>query len=162
SPAPCSFRFFSFFFRWGRLKFRRRRARSRLSTEQRRLRRHLLPRRHIRRAGVLAQLQGADISHDVPAVTRRNLGSIFGHGPKSIGDHAVEIAEWSFPQAVGVKRWRRAEAALHDHAFAIAQPRMTWRTEDIEPLLPPRQNFLGHRKWNGIARLVAHFAGVEI
>ena len=54
------------------------------------------------------------------------------------------------------------EAALRDHAVAIAEARMAGSAVDVETLLPAREHFFSHRERHVVARIVAELAGVKV
>src|SRR5947208_7378797 len=55
-----------------------------------------------------------------------------------------------------------AKSALHDHAVAVSQARVTGRTKDVETLLSALKDVLSYGKGQEIAGAVADFAGIEI
>ena len=55
------------------------------------------------RRRVLAQLQGADVGDDGPAVGDRHLGRVVGHRAEAVGDHVEEVADRGLAQAVDVE-----------------------------------------------------------
>ena len=65
-------------------------------------RRNFLSRGNVGGAGVLAQLQGADVGHDGPAVPGRNLRCVVGHGAEAVGDHVEEVSQRRLAQALDV------------------------------------------------------------
>ena len=78
------------------------RARTVHSSELGRLRWNGLSGGNIRRRCILAQLQCANISHDVPAVTWLNLRRIIGHDSEAVAHHVEEISQRGFLQARGM------------------------------------------------------------
>jgi len=87
----------------------------------------------------LAVLQRPDISHNGPAVIRRNSGGIAVHSTKTVGHHVVNVAIGLITQTLVVQRGRRFEAALHDHSVTVTGPGMAGCAENIVPLLPAQQ-----------------------
>jgi hypothetical protein len=96
--------------------------------------------------GVLAQLQRANVGHDGPAVARRDLRGVVGHGAESVANHVVDVSVRDRPEPVDVVRGRLAKAAADDHAVAIAQPVVAGRAVDVEPALAALDDFLGDRE----------------
>ena len=127
-----------------RLRHRHRQGRSRTRhLELRSRRRHGLPGGHVGHGGILAQLQGADIGHDAPAIARRNLRSIVGHNAVTIGHDVEEIPQRHFAQALGVIGRRLARKTARRHrSVAIAQARVAGRAIDVEALAAALQNLV--------------------
>src|SRR5438445_13169222 len=88
-------------------------------------------------AGETAQLEGPHIGDDRPAVSRRNLAGVAGHGPEAVADHRVHVTIRNAPQPGVVERRRAAEAALDDHAVAVTNPAVAGAAgADIAVLAP--------------------------
>ena len=96
------------------------------------------------RAG--ARLQGPDIGGDRPAVGWRHPRRIGIHDPVAVGDDVVEMLHRRLPQAVDVIGRRRREAALDDHAVAVAGAAVARRAIDVEALLPAFEQGQGDRR----------------
>src|ERR1039458_9851181 len=110
---------------------------------------------NIRFGGVLAQLQSTNVGGDRPAVLRRDLSGIVGHGAKAIGHNVKEISDRGLAQTVRVVRRRALITTLHDHAVAVAEFRVAGRTVDVEALLSARHHLGCHRKGHVIAIVTA-------
>jgi hypothetical protein len=78
-------------------------TRSGIAAELRPLRRHLLSLRHLRRRGVLAQLQSANVADNRPAIIRRDLRSVVRHHAEAMRHDVEEVSQGRFAQAVNVK-----------------------------------------------------------
>jgi hypothetical protein len=92
--------------------------------------------RNIRRGRVLAQLQRADIRHDVPAIARRDLRTVVRHPAEAVRHDVEEIPRLGLPQPVAVIRLRLRVSALHDEPVACAGRTVARRAEDVEAFLP--------------------------
>src|SRR2546422_3192979 len=92
-------------------------------------------------AGEAAQLEGPHIGDDRPAVSRRNLAGVAGHGPEAVADHRVHVTIRNAPQPVVVERRRAAEAALDDHAVAVTNPAVAGAAVDVIAVLAPFEQF---------------------
>ena len=133
------------------------------SSKLRRLGRNFLSRRNVGGGGVLAQLQSADVGHDRPAIPRRDLRGVVGHGAEAVGDHVEEISQGRLAQALAVIRRRFArKTARRNHAIAIAQPGVTGSAVNVVALLSAGQKLRGDREGHVVSGIVAHLAGVEI
>ena len=101
--------------------------------------------RHVVDRRALAELQRADVGGDRPAVGHRHLRRVVLHRAEAVRHHVEEIADRRVAQPLVVERRRRPEAALHDHAVALARAAVARRAEHVEPLLPARHHLGGHR-----------------
>ena len=88
------------------------------------------------RRSILAELQGADIGRDAPAVVHRHARCIAVHGAVTICHNVEKVSYRGIHQALVVIAGRLAQTAAHDHAVAIAQPAVTRRAVDVKSLLP--------------------------
>src|SRR6476659_2613931 len=79
-----------------------------------------LIRRYVVDLSVLAELQRANIGDDRPAILWRYTVGVGIHHAEAVGDHVEEVASRRLAQPILVERGRRREAALHDHAVAVA------------------------------------------
>src|SRR5437762_5326311 len=93
-----------------------------------------------------AQLQGADIGDDRPAIARRNLPSEGRHRAVALGDHLEEMADRCAAEALDMIGRRRRVATLDDDAAARAERIVAYYAIDHEAILPVLQNFLGDRE----------------
>src|SRR5262245_6303334 len=103
--------------------------------------------RYVVQRGMLAELQGADIGDDSPAVALRNLSAIGRHGAKAVGRYLKQVSRSRRAQAVAVKGCGTGKTALDNHAVAVAGAPMAGRTIDVIALLPTQQHRLRHGEW---------------
>src|SRR4051794_10694016 len=102
---------------------------------------------------VLADLQGADIGGDVPAVFRADALVVAVHRAKAVGDDVEEVTNRGIAQALVVKGGRVDEAALGDHAVAVSEPAMADGAEDFELLMSALQVLACDREWESVGDL---------
>src|SRR5258708_3812533 len=102
--------------------------------------------RHVRQRRVLAQLEGADVRDDRPAVAHRNPVFIGIHPANAAGDHIEIVADRSAAQSFGVERRRTREPAAHDHAVPRTHAVMTNGAVDVVALMAAFE----HRPRHGI------------
>src|SRR5262245_3526215 len=105
---------------------------------------------------MLAQLQGANVGCNGPAVMGRDLGGVVGHGPETIGDNVKEMPDRGLTQALHVEGGRLAEPTLHNDPLALAITIMTGYTKNRVTLLPTLQERPRHWKRQGIDHLPIH------
>src|SRR5437764_14822723 len=90
----------------------------------------LLSGRHVGGGALLAQLQGANVGGDLPAIINRNLRRVIGHGAEAVADDVENISDRRLPQTMLVISRRLPVAASDDHAFTVAEPPVTPRAID--------------------------------
>src|SRR6266498_931998 len=90
---------------------------------------------------VLAQLQRANVRCNGPSIGDGDLRRVARHCAEAIGRDGEKMAQRRLAQPIGVKRWRRGEAALDDDPVAVTCVPMTGCAEDFKPLLPTVQQF---------------------
>ena len=121
------------------------------------------PARNVGGGGCLAQLQSADVGHNGPAILRRDLRRVVGHGTEAVGDHVEQISQRRLAQTLNVIRRRLArEATRWNHAVAIAHAGMTGSAINVVALLSAGQKFVGDRKGHVVSGIVADLSGIEI
>src|SRR4029077_5305193 len=103
-----------------------------------------------------------DVGNDAPAVARRNLGSVVGHGAESVGHDVQKISQWRFAQALGVEGRRRTESALDNHAVAIAGARVTRSAINVEAFASACKYVRVNREGHEVAGVRAEFSSVEV
>ena len=131
--------------------------------ELRWLGRNFLSSRNVGGSCSLAQLQRADIGNDRPAVSRRNLRRVVGHGSEAVGDYIEKVSERRFAQTLNVIRRRLArEATRRNHAVAIAHARVTGSAVNVVTLLSAGEKFRGDWKGHVVSGIVAQLSRVEI
>ena len=91
-------------------------------------------------------LQGADIRDVRAAVARRYLRGKIRHGAKAVGNHVVKVADGHLPQPVLVIGRRMAEAAVCNHAVAVALEAVARRAEDVVALSAALEKHARHRQ----------------
>src|SRR5436190_9768154 len=84
----------------------------------------------------VAELKGANISGDAPAVIRGNSVVVAVHRPVTVGDHVVEVPVRRIAQPRQIEAWRAHEAALRDHPVPAPGCAVTHRTVNVVQLLP--------------------------
>ena len=117
--------------------------------------------RHVADAGVLAQLQRADVGDDRPAILRRHLRGVVRHLAEAARHHVVEVAGALVAQPRIVERRRLLVAALHDHAVAVAGDAVAGRAVDVVALASALDDRRGHRHRDLLDRRAGLHAGVE-
>src|SRR5205085_9549968 len=107
----------------------------------------LLAGRHVGGGALLAQLQGANVGDDLPAIINRNLRRVIGHCAEAVADNVENITDRRLPQTILVIRRRLLVAAFGDHALTVAEPSVTDRAIDVETLLAAIKRGSINRKW---------------
>src|SRR5262245_17944953 len=85
--------------------------------------------------GVLALLQRADVSDDLPAVFRRHDLGVARHRAEAVGHHVVEVAGRGVAQTILMIARRMAEAAQRYHSVAVTQFAVAGQARNVEPAL---------------------------
>src|SRR5204862_4018712 len=91
----------------------------------------------------------------------RNLFRVSLHRAEAVRDDVKEVTVLLLAQAILVVRGGLAQAALHHHAVAVAEPSVARRAIDVEALLTARQFFAADREGEFIDRHSGNLPGVE-
>src|SRR5690242_4246891 len=85
---------------------------------------------------VVAELEGANICGNRPAIFRLDSCSVGIHHAVAIGNNVIEMTDRGVAQTIDMERWRLRESSLYHHPVAATAAVVALRTNRFESFPP--------------------------